>query len=134
MNSERDSRQCEQASGRPLGQLVLQPPQIEAIRELLHELANVLTGVMIAGGLMVETLQQTPLGASASTLYGDCERGRRLVWELRTVLSEAGAGPHSKTLRSSAAANVEGQPVEPQAQSRADAAGGAGEDHNRRRG
>lgn len=116
--------------GERFGQLVLQPAQIEAMREQLHELANIFTGVMIASGLMLKTLQQTPLGASASTLCGECERGRRLVGQLRNLLRDAAGEPPSETDPGSAA---EIAPAPPRAKSHTAAAGGDGKDHDRRR-
>jgi hypothetical protein len=65
---------------------------IRAIRHRLHELANVFTGVMLAGGLLAQHLEGGSLGNYAADICEGSERGAALVWEIRNQLLSAGGG------------------------------------------
>ena len=72
-----------------LDTIVLDSTQVVAMRRLLHELANVLTGVMISGGLLSQYLEGQTLAHYACGVCEGCERGCNLVRELRGVLLAA---------------------------------------------
>jgi hypothetical protein len=130
MNSAKDADQFQrELSGHRLADVVITRAQIEAMRQMLHELANIITGVMLASGLLSEYLQHTPAANSASALYGDCERGRRLVWELRNVLLGAREELQSASLNSGAAETAAADTRDrKQTKSLSASAGGNGED------
>ena len=123
MSSEMDTNdpQSTREEGE-IGTMVVDGAQVLAMRRLMHELSNVLTGVMISGGLLEQYLHPgkppiDPPGAArdgASNFSGDrsagvkalwhyaagvcegCERGCALLRELRrqllTACGEAEAG------------------------------------------
>jgi nitrogen-specific signal transduction histidine kinase len=59
---------------------------VQAMRHSLHELANVFTGVMIAGGLLAQFLEAGSLQHYASNICESSERGSALVREIRGQL------------------------------------------------
>ena len=78
-----------------LGTTVLDSSQVKAMRCLMHELANVLTGVMISGGLLAQYLEGNALGHYAEGVCDGCERGCGLVRELRSQLLAACGEPEA---------------------------------------
>jgi hypothetical protein len=56
------------------------------MRQYLHDLANVFTGLMISGGLLSQHLEGGSLHHHASNICEGCERGRTLVQEIRSHL------------------------------------------------
>lgn len=78
------------------GTIVLDGSQLAAMRHLMHELSNILTGVMISGGLLAQYLEGNGLRQYAAGVCEGCERGGALLRELRSQLlaacGEAGAG------------------------------------------
>jgi hypothetical protein len=76
-----------------------------AMRHRLHELANVFTGVMIAGDLLSLRLAQGPLEHYAAGICAGSERGCVLVREIRSQLlaacGEAEVSPHLRGVLSS---------------------------------
>jgi len=71
----------------------LQESEREALRLRLHELANVFTGVIIAGGLLCNRLQGEDLRRYAADICEGSERGCELVSELRSRLLAACGEP-----------------------------------------
>src|SRR6266568_9660882 len=66
---------------------VIDAAAIKAIRHNLHELANVFTGVMIAGGLLSRHLETgSSLHYYATNICEGSERGCALVREIRSQL------------------------------------------------
>lgn len=64
----------------------------EAVREMrhsLHELANVLTGVMMSGGLLAQQLGSSPLNHYTTDICECSERCSALVREIRGHMLEA---------------------------------------------
>ena len=78
------------------GTIVLDGSQVAAMRHLMHELSNILTGVMISGGLLAQYLEGNGLRRYAAGVCEGCERGGALLRELRSQLlaacGEAGGG------------------------------------------
>jgi hypothetical protein len=62
---------------------------LEAMRHRLHELANVLTGVIIAGGLLCNRLEGEELQRYAADICEGSQRGSALISELRSRLLAA---------------------------------------------
>src|ERR1700687_1185962 len=79
------------ASGFPMatGGVTLDADGVQAMRHRLHELANAFTGVMIAGGLLLQYLEGGSLQHYASDICEGSERGCGLVRELRSQLLAA---------------------------------------------
>jgi nitrogen-specific signal transduction histidine kinase len=77
------------------GTIVLDSSQVQTMRRLIHELANVLTGVMISGGLLSQYLEGNALRSYASGVCEGCERGGVLVRELRSQLLAAFGEPET---------------------------------------
>ncbi len=76
---------------------VIDAAAIKAIRHNLHELANVFTGVMIAGGLLSQHLEKGSLHYYASNICEGSERGCALVREIRSqLLAACGEVEHSR--------------------------------------
>ena len=79
-----------EAAGSPvmvsLGSITMDAPRVLAIRQSLHELANILTGVLIAGGLLAQFLESGSLQQYASNVCESGERGSALVREIRSQL------------------------------------------------
>jgi hypothetical protein len=71
------------------GTIQLQSEQVKAMRRCLHELANIFTGMMIAGGLLEQYLEGGSLAGYATDLNSGCERGSSVVRELRGHLLAA---------------------------------------------
>jgi hypothetical protein len=90
-----------------LGTILLDGSQGEAMRLLLHELANILTGVMISGGLLSQYLESQPLAHYAAGVCEGCERGCDLLRELRGVLVSACGEPDLAALGKGAQAGRE---------------------------
>jgi hypothetical protein len=59
------------------------------MRDRLHELANIFTGVLIAGGLLSQYLDAGPLRHYATDIAEGSERGSALIRELRSQLLAA---------------------------------------------
>jgi hypothetical protein len=68
------------------GGVVLDGEGVRSIRHCLHELANVFTGVMIAGGLLEQSLEAGALRQYAVDITESSERGSNLVREIRNHL------------------------------------------------
>ena len=81
------------SNGSPLGAkhsaILLDGSEVQAMRHRLHELANVFTGVMIAGGLLSQYLEGGSLRQYATDICEGSERGGSLVRELRSQLLAA---------------------------------------------
>ena len=74
------------------------------MRHRLHELANVFTGVMIAGGLLSQYLEGGSLQHYAADICEGSERGCALVREIRSqLLAACGEVEAARTARSNAA-------------------------------
>jgi nitrogen-specific signal transduction histidine kinase len=90
MNSELNS-----TSGTPVvttsGSVILDSSDVQAMRHRLHELANVITGIMIAGGLLSQQLEPGSLQHYASNVSEGGERCCVLVRELRSQLLTDGS-------------------------------------------
>jgi hypothetical protein len=67
----------------------LEYAELEQLRLRLHELANVFTGVIIAGGLLCNRLEGEDLRRYAADICEGSERGCALVSELRSRLLAA---------------------------------------------
>lgn len=99
MNSEGNTGKAG-ASGADvsLGSVSLTQDGVRAMRHNLHELANVFTGVMIAGDLLALRLAEGSLRPYAVDICTGSARGCALVRELRSQLlaacgeTEASAG------------------------------------------
>ena len=94
MKSELNSADGEGSSlGIPLGAkpcaVILDGSEVQRMRHRLHELANVFTGVMIAGGLLSQCADGGSMRRYASDICEGSERGCRLVRELRSQLLAA---------------------------------------------
>jgi hypothetical protein len=96
VNSEMD-RDDARSSQEPaeLGTIVLDSSQVKAMGRLMHELANVLTGVMISGGLLAQYLEGNALRHYAAGVCEGCERGCGVVRELRSQLLAACGEPEA---------------------------------------
>ena len=75
-------------SNEPQG-IWLSDQSVRQMRSQLHELANTLTGVMIAGGLLTQFLEGGSLAGYAADVCEASERGSLLVCELRGHLLAA---------------------------------------------
>lgn len=75
-------------SNEPQG-IWLSHQSVRQMRSQLHELANTLTGVMIAGGLLTQFLEGGSLAGYAADVCEASERGSLLVCELRGHLLAA---------------------------------------------
>ena len=84
-----------------VGTIVLDGSQVTAMRRLMHELSNVLTGVMISGGLLAQYLEGNALRHYAAGVCEGCERGGALLRELRSHLLAACGEPEAEGLGSS---------------------------------
>ena len=90
MSSEMDKSDARRLSEEAqAGGLVLDGAQAAAMRRLMHELSNVLTGVMISGGLLAQYVQENALRQYAAGVCEGCERGCEVLRELRSRLSNA---------------------------------------------
>jgi hypothetical protein len=69
--------------------VLLDSERVRAIRHGLHELANALTGVSIAGGLLCQYLEGGSLGHYAVDICDSNERASALAREIRTLIVEA---------------------------------------------
>ena len=72
-----------------LHSVILDRPGVEAMRHNLHELANVFTGVKLAGDLLSQHLEAGSLQYYVSTICEGSERGCALVREIRSQLLAA---------------------------------------------
>jgi len=72
-----------------VGTVMMDSDSVQAMRHRLHELANVFTGVMIAGGLLSQYLEAGSLQHYATDICEGSERGCVLVRELRSQLLAA---------------------------------------------
>lgn len=77
------------SSAMPLSGVNLYSSEVQAMRHGLHELANVFTGVMIAGDLLFQHLESESLQHYASHIREGNARGCALVRELRSQLLAA---------------------------------------------
>jgi hypothetical protein len=71
------------------GTLILDGSEVRAMRHRLHELANVFTGVMIAGGLLSQCMKGGSLRSYVTDICDGSERGAALVREIRSQLLTA---------------------------------------------
>lgn len=71
------------------GAVLLDGAEVSAMRKRLHDLANVFTGIMIAGGLMAQYLEDSSLRSYADDICEGSERGCILVREIRSQLLAA---------------------------------------------
>ena len=69
--------------------ILLEDEEVLAMRHSLHELGNVLTGVMIAGGLLAQYLEGGSLEQYAKDICQGSDRGCSLVREMRSRLLAA---------------------------------------------
>jgi hypothetical protein len=69
--------------------VILDGDSVRRIRCCTHELANVLTGVMIAAGLLSQYLEGGSLALHAEDICQCSERGSALVREIRSQLLAA---------------------------------------------
>ena len=83
-----DGRRGTPAAGKH-GAVVLDSSEVQLMRQRLHELANVFTGVVIAAGLLSQYLQGESLRQYAADICEGSERGCALVRELRSQLLAA---------------------------------------------
>jgi len=87
MNSEMNMKE---AGASPemgsMGVFILDQNAVHAMRRGLHELANVFTGLMIAGGLLSQRPELESLQHYVTDLCDGSERGSALVRELRSQL------------------------------------------------
>ena len=78
-----------------IGAFLLDQGAMHAMRRCLHELANVFTGLMIAGGLLAQRPELESLQPYVTDLCDGSERGsvlvRELCSQLLAVCGEAGA-------------------------------------------
>lgn len=90
MNSEMNSSEAGGSGAMAnLGRVTLSQDGVQVMRHHLHELANVFTGVMIAGDLLSLHLDAGPLQRYAAEICAGSERGCVLVRELRSQLLAA---------------------------------------------
>jgi len=101
-----------EAAGSPvmvsLGSITMDAPRVLAIRQSLHELANILTGVLIAGGLLAQFLESGSLQQYASNVCESGERGSALVREIRSQLL-ASCGEREVGVKGNSAGGVQEQ-------------------------
>jgi hypothetical protein len=92
MNIKKTSASPEMGS---MGVFILDQGAAQAMRRSLHELANVFTGLMIAGGLLSQRPELESLQPYVTDLCDGSERGsvlvRELCSQLLAVCGEAGA-------------------------------------------
>ncbi len=69
--------------------VLLSAASVREMRHSLHELANVLTGVMMSGGLLAQQLGPSPLNHYTTDICECSERCSALVREIRGYLLEA---------------------------------------------
>jgi hypothetical protein len=84
--------------------VTLESSEVRAMRHRLHELANVFTGVMIAGGLLSQCMKDGPLRNYVTDVCDGSERGAALVREIRSQLLAAGGDLAVGQLRADEAA------------------------------
>jgi nitrogen-specific signal transduction histidine kinase len=72
-----------------LGSISLDSSEVQAMRHRIHELANVFTGVMIAGDLLSHYLEAESLRPYVSHIREGSARGCVLVREIRSQLLAA---------------------------------------------
>jgi hypothetical protein len=89
MNSEMNTTDANSFRAIKNGPVILDSSSVQVMRYRLHELANVFTGVMIAGGLLSQYLEASPLEHYATDILEDSERGCALVREFRSQLLAA---------------------------------------------
>ena len=95
VNSKMDTDDARSSHEAEQGTIVLDSSQVIAMRRLMHELANVLTGVMISGGLLAQYLEGNTLRHYAAGVCEGCERGCGVVRELRSQLLAACGEPEA---------------------------------------
>ena len=110
VNSEMDTAETSCTAGMgEQGTILLDGAAVQVMRRRLHELANVFTGVMIAGGLLSQFLEGGALRTYASDICEVSERGCALVREIRNQLLAAG-GELEAEQEPGAAVAVVGEP------------------------
>jgi len=88
-----------------IGAFLLDQGAMHAMRRCLHELANVFTGLMIAGGLLAQRPELESLQRYVTDLCDGSERGSALVRELRSqLLAVCGEAEAAQTERTASAA------------------------------
>ena len=60
--------------------------EVRQLRHLLHEMANVLTGALVSGGLLQQALRGDPRQRYADDICTGVDRGAVLVREARQIL------------------------------------------------
>lgn len=75
---------CELADGRPR----LEEPKNSRMREILHDLSNVITGISVTGGLLQSALQGDRRQHYAVDICVGTDRGAELVRKGRSLLAE----------------------------------------------
>jgi hypothetical protein len=70
--------------------LVLEEEDIGKLRHLLHELANVFTGLLVSGGLLHRALEDDLRQRYSAEICAGGERGAALVRASREVLKQRG--------------------------------------------
>ncbi|HUO59445.1 MAG TPA: hypothetical protein VMU24_02180 [Candidatus Acidoferrales bacterium] len=66
--------------------IVLEVERVREMRAVLHELANVFTGILVAGGVLAQKLQGTDFADRAASLCDLGERGAELSRRTRALL------------------------------------------------
>jgi nitrogen-specific signal transduction histidine kinase len=90
MNSEMNPSGANGSEGEAhLASITLQQEAVQSMRHCLHELANVFTGVMIAGDLLSLQLTAGSMQRYAEDICVGSERGCVLVREIRSQLLAA---------------------------------------------
>lgn len=71
--------------------LLLEVERVAQMRAMLHELANVFTGILISGALLAQKLEGSAEATHAANLCDLGERGSGLVRQTRALLLGASA-------------------------------------------
>ncbi len=108
MNSEMNSTDVGSSPAANHALILLDSSGVRAMRDRLHELANIFTGVLIAGGLLSRYLDAGPLRHYATDISEGSERGSALVRELRSQLLAA-CGEEEVLLRGNTDDSRQGQ-------------------------
>ncbi len=83
---------------------ILDQEAAQGMRHCLHELANIFTGLMIAGGLLAQHPEMESLERYVTDLCEGSERGSALVRELRSKMLAACGEAETARPRSAAPA------------------------------
>ena len=74
------------AAAEEVEQILMARREVHTMRQRLHELSNIFTGVMIAGGLLTQNLAEESLSGYVRDICEGSERGSHLVREMRSQL------------------------------------------------